>query len=72
MRWLFLLGLFVAVGLVAFSLAMTGLGVVANFLIFAAVSVGLLVLTVNLTSVRRRGPARASERAPQPPPSAGA
>jgi len=67
MRLLILLGVLIAVGLMAFSLAMSGLGVVGNFFVFAAASVGLLVLTVNLASVRRRGPAQAPEQAGGPP-----
>ena len=68
MRLLILLGVLLAVGLAAFSLAMSGLGVVGNFFVFAAASVGLLVLTVNLASVKRRGPAPAPEQTGVPPP----
>jgi hypothetical protein len=61
---------FVAVGLAAFSLAISGLGAIGNFVIFAAASVGLLLLTVNLTSVKARQPAAPLESNAGDPPSA--
>ncbi len=67
MRLLLALCIFVAIGLAAFALAISGLGAIGNFVVFAAASVGLLVLTVNLTAARARKPAPAPGE-PQAPP----
>lgn len=67
MRTLTLLALLVAVALAAFSLAISGLGAVGNFLVFAAASVGLLVVTVNLTSPRRSAAVAPAEEPRQKP-----
>jgi hypothetical protein len=54
MRLLTMLAILLAVGLGAFSLAMRGLGAFGNFAVFATAAVGLLLVTVNLTAVKRK------------------
>jgi hypothetical protein len=63
MRILLLCAVFAAMGLVAFSLAMSGLGAIGNFVVFLAAAAGLLFGTVNLTSAKRAAQA-SRERAP--------
>jgi len=53
MRYLKLVALFSAVGLGAFSLAISGLGALGNAVVFALAAGGLLFTTVNLTSAKR-------------------
>ena len=68
MRLLMALCVFLAVGLAAFSLAISGLGAIGNFVIFSVASVGLLVLTVNLTTVKaRQGRTPAAPEVGEPP-----
>ena len=52
MRLFIFCAAFLAAGLLAFSLALSGLGVAVNTVVFAAAAGGLLFTTVNLTSAR--------------------
>ncbi len=70
MRLLTMLAVLVTVGLAAFSLAMSGLGAVGNFVVFAAASVGFLFVTVNLTSAKRRAEADSARGDPPAAPGA--
>lgn len=53
MRLLRLVAIFVAAGLTAFSLAISGLGAFGNAIVFSLAAGGLLFWTVNLTSAKR-------------------
>jgi hypothetical protein len=67
MRLLMTFAVLCAVGLAAFFLALSGLGAVGNFVVFAAASFGLLLVTVNLTSARNPARVSAPEEAQEPP-----
>lgn len=53
MRLFLLCAVFLAAGVLAFALALSGLGIAVNTAIFAAAAGGLLFTTVNLTSAKR-------------------
>ena len=53
MRLLRLVAIFIAVAMVAFSLAISGLGAFGNAIVFSLAAGGLLFWTVNLTSAKR-------------------